>query len=83
MPTFARLELEPRPLLRAALATVALCGLIALGNGGGRWLDRAISTSDDAAVVAFRDRAAREVGRGRMIRRRLSDLDREAGGPEN
>ena len=42
MSALARLELEPRPLLRAALATLALCGLIALGNGGGRWLDPAL-----------------------------------------
>jgi len=42
MNALARLELEPRPLLRATLATLALCGLIALGNGGGRWLDPAL-----------------------------------------
>ena len=42
MHMFARLELEPRPLLRAALATGALCGLIALGDRGGRWLDPAL-----------------------------------------
>ena len=42
MNIFARLQLEPRPLLRAALATAALAGLIALGNGGGRWLDPAL-----------------------------------------
>ena len=41
MNPLAHLELEPRPLVRAALATLALCGLIALGNGGGRWLDPA------------------------------------------
>jgi len=38
----ALLELELRPLARAALATLALAGLIALGNGGGRWLDPAL-----------------------------------------
>lgn len=37
-----RLDLEPRPLLRAGLSTVALCGLVALGNRGGRWLDPAL-----------------------------------------
>jgi hypothetical protein len=37
-----RLELEPRPLVRASLATLLLAGLIALGNGGGRWLDPAL-----------------------------------------
>ena len=42
MPILARLQLEPRPLLRAALATGALCGLIALGSRGGRWLDPAL-----------------------------------------
>jgi hypothetical protein len=42
MLTLAQLELEPRPLVRAALATLALCGVIALGNGGGRWLDPAL-----------------------------------------
>ncbi len=38
----ALLELELRPLARATLATLALAGLIALGNGGGRWLDPAL-----------------------------------------
>ncbi|WP_306600497.1 hypothetical protein [Geothrix sp. 21YS21S-2] len=38
----ALLELELRPLARATLATVALAGLVALGNGGGRWLDPAL-----------------------------------------
>jgi len=42
MHPLTRLELEPRPLLRAAAATLLLCGLIALGNGGGRWLDPAL-----------------------------------------
>ena len=42
MNPFTRMELEPRPLLRATLATLALSGLIALGNGGGRWLDPAL-----------------------------------------
>lgn len=37
-----RLDLEPRPLLRAGLSTLALCGLVALGNRGGRWLDPAL-----------------------------------------
>ena len=36
------LDLEARPLVRAALATLALCGLVALGNRGGRWLDPAL-----------------------------------------
>ncbi len=42
MNPLSRLELEPRPLARAALATLALGGLVALGNGGGRWLDPAL-----------------------------------------
>ena len=42
MSALTRLELEPRPLFRATFATLALCGLIALGNGGGRWLDPAL-----------------------------------------
>jgi hypothetical protein len=42
MKMLERLELEPQPLLRAALATLALGGLIALGSGGGRWLDPAL-----------------------------------------
>lgn len=37
-----RLDLEPRPLLRAALSTLLLCGMIALGSRGGRWLDPAL-----------------------------------------
>jgi hypothetical protein len=52
MGAFALLELEPRPLLRAALATFALCGLIALGNGGGRWLDPALLGYLFASVFA-------------------------------
>jgi hypothetical protein len=42
MKVIAQLELEPRPLLRALLATLALGGLIRLGSGGGRWLDPAL-----------------------------------------
>jgi hypothetical protein len=37
-----RLDLEPRPLIRAALTTFALCGAVALGSRGGRWLDPAL-----------------------------------------
>jgi hypothetical protein len=37
-----RLDLEPRPLIRAALATLALGGAVALGSRGGRWLDPAL-----------------------------------------
>ena len=37
-----RLDLEPRPLIRAALTTMALVGLVALGSRGGRWLDPAL-----------------------------------------
>lgn len=37
-----RLDLEPRPLIRAALVTLALCGAVALGSRGGRWLDPAL-----------------------------------------
>ncbi|MDR3669288.1 MAG: hypothetical protein P4L36_00495 [Holophaga sp.] len=46
------LELEPRPLLRAALATLGLGGLIALGSGGGRWLDPALLGYLIASVFA-------------------------------
>jgi len=52
MHMFARLELEPRPLLRASLATAALGGLIALGNHGGRWLDPALLGYLIASVFA-------------------------------
>jgi len=38
----ARLDLEPRPLVRATLATLVLCGAVALGSRGGRWLDPAL-----------------------------------------
>ncbi|HJW09233.1 MAG TPA: hypothetical protein VJ483_06330 [Holophagaceae bacterium] len=37
-----KLDLEPRPLLRAALTTALLVGLVALGSRGGRWLDPAL-----------------------------------------
>jgi hypothetical protein len=50
--TFTFLDLEPRPVLRAALATLALGGLIALGNGGGRWLDPALLGYLIASVFA-------------------------------
>ncbi|WP_291272631.1 hypothetical protein [Geothrix sp.] len=36
------LDLEARPLIRAALATLALGGMVALGSRGGRWLDPAL-----------------------------------------
>ncbi len=36
------LDLEPRPLIRATLTTLVLCGLVALGSRGGRWLDPAL-----------------------------------------
>ena len=52
MHMFATLELEPRPLLRAAAAAGALCGLIALGNHGGRWLDPALLGYLIASVFA-------------------------------
>lgn len=42
MSVFADLDLEARPLLGAALTTLALCGLVALGSRGGRWLDPAL-----------------------------------------
>jgi len=38
----ARLDLEPRPLIRAFLVTAALCGAVALGSRAGRWLDPAL-----------------------------------------
>jgi hypothetical protein len=52
MHMFARLELEPRPLLRAALASGVLCALIAVGNRGGRWLDPALLGYLIASVFA-------------------------------
>ncbi len=42
MSFFSSLDLEPRPLLRAALTTALLCGAIALGSRAGRWLDPAL-----------------------------------------
>jgi len=42
MSLFGDLDLEPRPLLRATLATLAVCGAVALGSRGGRWLDPAL-----------------------------------------
>mgnify|MGYP005806327773 CR=1 FL=1 len=42
MRVFAELDLAPRPLLGATLATLALCGAVALGSRGGRWLDPAL-----------------------------------------
>lgn len=42
MDLLQRLELHPRPLLRAALTTIAVAGLVALGSRGGRWLDPAL-----------------------------------------
>ena len=47
-----RLELEPRPLGRAALATAALARAVALGSGGGRWLDPALMGYLFASVFA-------------------------------
>ncbi|GLH72262.1 hypothetical protein GETHLI_07640 [Geothrix limicola] len=37
-----RLDLEPRPLIRATLVTAVLGGVVALGSRGGRWLDPAL-----------------------------------------
>jgi len=48
----ARLELEPRPLFRSALATLGLSALVALGSGGGRWLDPALLGYLIASVFA-------------------------------
>ncbi|MDP1831651.1 MAG: hypothetical protein Q8K67_06310 [Geothrix sp.] len=42
MSLIGELDLEPRPLIRAALATLALIGAVALGSRGGRWLDPAL-----------------------------------------
>jgi nitrate reductase gamma subunit len=42
MPTLASLDLQARPLVRAILTTLGLCGLVALGSRGGRWLDPAL-----------------------------------------
>ncbi len=52
MGMLARLELEPRPLLRAAAATGALCGVVALGSRGGRWIDPALLGYLIASVFA-------------------------------
>ncbi|HEU4951334.1 MAG TPA: hypothetical protein VFT46_05250 [Holophagaceae bacterium] len=42
MAMLQRLELQPRPLARAALTTAAAGALVALGSRGGRWLDPAL-----------------------------------------
>lgn len=42
MPLLGRLDLDARPLVRAALTTAALGLLVALGSRGGRWLDPAL-----------------------------------------
>ena len=42
MRILASLDLESRPLFRAILTTLLLCGLVALGSRGGRWLDPAL-----------------------------------------
>ncbi len=42
MPLLGRLDLDARPLVRAALTTVGLGVLVALGNRGGRGLDPAL-----------------------------------------
>lgn len=42
MDLLQRLELHPRPLVRAALTTLGVAGVVALGSRGGRWLDPAL-----------------------------------------
>ena len=42
MSLLGRLDLDTRPLVRAALTTVGLGVLVALGSRGGRWLDPAL-----------------------------------------
>ena len=42
MRILASRDLESRPLMRATLTTLLLCGLVALGSRGGRWLDPAL-----------------------------------------
>ncbi len=42
MASFASFDLQVRPLVRAALTTFVLAGLVALGSRGGRWLDPAL-----------------------------------------
>ena len=42
MAMLQRLELQPRPLARAALTTAVAGALVALGSRGGRWLDPAL-----------------------------------------
>ncbi len=48
-----RLDLEIRPLLRAGLATAALCVVVALGSRAGRWLDPALLGYLLATLFAF------------------------------
>jgi len=49
---FQNLELEPRPLMRAGLASAVLVGVVALGSVGGRWLDPALLGYLFASVFA-------------------------------
>ncbi len=53
MAVLRSLELDPRPLLRATLATCGLGLLITLGNRQGRWLDPALLGYLLASVFAF------------------------------
>ncbi len=48
-----RLDLQPRPLLRASLVTLGLCLVIAVGSRAGRWLDPALLGYLLATLFAF------------------------------
>lgn len=53
MPALPAFELDRRPLLRATGATLGLGGLIALGSGGGQWIDPALIGYLIACLFAF------------------------------
>jgi len=53
MATLGSLDLQVRPLFRATLTTLALCGVVALGSRGGRWIDPALLGYLMASVFAI------------------------------
>ena len=53
MAPLVALDLRPRPLFGATLASLGLIGLVALGSRGGRWLDPALLGYLLATLFAF------------------------------
>lgn len=53
MAVLSELELEGRPLARAAVATAGLAALVVIGSRGGRWLDPALLGYLAASVFAL------------------------------